>query len=370
MATTERALAGCIQTPAQLAKVFGGDFSSLAPVVARYPMRISPHYLALIKEVGDPLWRQAVPDPAELVDCGDSDDPLAEEQQSPLPCIVHRYPDRVLFLVSHQCAMYCRFCTRKRKVGSRFFVGKRDIKAGIEYIAAHTELRDIIVSGGDPLLLPDHTLDAILSDLRAIPHVEIIRVGSRVPCVFPQRITPRLANVLKKHHPLYLNTHFNHPAEITPESTAACGLLADAGIPLGCQTVLLKGVNDSPETMLELMRGLLRIRVKPYYLYQADLAQGTHHFRTRVEEGLEIMAALRGHTSGLAVPTFVIDAPGGKGKIPLLPGYCARPTRDLIRLRNYRGKISYYRQVEKIPDADSETPVEHNHKDVAYPCRK
>ncbi|NOZ19456.1 MAG: KamA family radical SAM protein [Planctomycetes bacterium] len=354
METPERALNRWIDKPSHLAEILGEDLSHLTPVTARYPMRISRYYLGLIREAGDPIWRQAVPDPAELEDTGDSEDPLAEEKQSPLPNVVHRYPDRALFLVSHQCAMHCRFCTRKRKVGRTFFIGKDDIRKGLEYIAAHPELRDIILSGGDPLMLPDETLEAILKELRAIPHVEILRIGSRIPCTWPQRITPRLTAMLKKYHPLYLNTHFNHPAEITPESTAACGLLADAGIPLGCQTVLLKGVNDSPEVMLELMRGLLRMRVKPYYLYQADLAQGTHHFRTRVETGLEIMQALRGYTSGLAVPAFVIDAPGGKGKIPLLPGYCKRPTRDLVRLRNYRGKISYYRQVKK--DAEMEFP--------------
>ncbi|MEW6359880.1 MAG: KamA family radical SAM protein [Planctomycetota bacterium] len=360
METSEHSLGRPIEKLPDLAEHLGHDLSHLASVTARYPMRISRYYLNLIREAGDPIWRQAVPDPAELEDVGDSEDPLAEEKQSPIPNVVHRYPDRALFLVSHQCAMYCRFCTRKRKVGRTFFIGKDDIRKGLDYIAAHSELRDIIVSGGDPLMLSNDALEAVLKQLRAIPHVEIIRIGSRIPCTWPQRITPQLTAMLKKYHPIYLNTHFNHPAEITPESTEACGRLSDAGIPLGNQTVLLKGVNDSPDVMLQLMRGLLRMRVKPYYLYQADLAQGTHHFRTRVETGLDIMEALRGFTSGLAVPTYVIDAPGGKGKIPLLPGYCKRPTRDLVRLRNYRGKISYYRQVEKPEGAECLSPVDSN----------
>jgi len=357
--TWQRALAASVQTPRELAARLGLEPGPLAAVASKYPMRISPYYLSLIREVGDPIWRQAVPDPAELDDVGDSEDPLAEEQQSPLPNLVHRYPDRALFLVSHQCAMYCRFCTRKRKVGRSFVVTKQDIRAGIDYIGAHPELRDILLSGGDPLLLGDAVLEDILALLRRIRHVEIVRIGTRVPCVLPERVTPKLVAMLKKYHPLYVNTHFNHPAEITPESSAACARLADAGIPMGCQTVLLRGVNDSPETMLALMRALVRIRVKPYYLYQADPAQGTHHFRTRVEDGLEVMEALRGHTSGLAVPYFVIDAPGGKGKIPMLPNYCPRPNRDLIRLRNYRGKISYYRQVEQRPQRPCAATSEH-----------
>jgi lysine 2,3-aminomutase len=240
--------------------------------------------------------------------------------------------------------MYCRFCTRKRKVGGEHMVvNSATVAQGIDYIRQHGEIRDVILSGGDPLLLADEKLDAIHAALRAIPHVEIIRIGSRVPVVLPQRVTPGLIRVLRRHHPLYLNTHFNHPDEITATSAKACTRLADAGIPLGNQTVLLRGVNDDPAVMKILMQKLLAIRVRPYYLYQADMVQGTDHFRTSVAEGLEIVRALRGHTSGLGVPAFVIDAPSGGGKIPLLPDYLVHLGEDEVLLRNYRGNLYSYR---------------------------
>jgi lysine 2,3-aminomutase len=239
--------------------------------------------------------------------------------------------------------MYCRFCTRKRKVGGEnMIINHQTIQAGIDYIRAHPEIRDVILSGGDALLLSDEQLGSILQQLRAIPSVEIIRIGSRVPVVLPQRITMNLVRLLRRFHPLYINTHFNHPDEITPNSTKACARLADAGIPIGNQTVLMRGINDDPEVMKRLMQKLLIIRVRPYYIYQADLVQGTEHFRTTVEEGLEIIRALRGHTSGMAVPAYVIDAPGGGGKIPLLPDYL-QSLGDHVSLKNYRGESYFYR---------------------------
>ncbi|HEX2324186.1 MAG TPA: KamA family radical SAM protein, partial [Chloroflexota bacterium] len=252
---------------------------------------------------------------------------------------------RVLFLVNHQCPIYCRFCTRKRKVSEPGWWNKETLKLGIDYIREHREVRDIIISGGDPMMLPDHMIEWILSELRAIPHVEILRIGSRVPCALPQRITPELCEIIKRYHPVYVNTHFNHPREVTEVAKKHCGMLADAGVPIGCQTVLLKGVNDDPAVMKELMQKLLTIRVRPYYIYQADLTKGTNYFRTRVEKGLEIIKGLRGHTSGLAVPHFVIDAPGGGGKIPLLPEYVVEINDQEVVMRNYEGQLFRYPQV-------------------------
>lgn len=306
----------------QLAGLPGVDSAAVAAVAQVYPLRINPYYLDLLRRAGPPLLRQAVPDARELADDVGMDDPLDEENLSPVPNLVHKYPDRVLFLVSSQCAMYCRFCTRKRKVGRpEMAITEGTIRAGLEYIAANPGIREVLLSGGDPLLLSDRRLEAILAALRRIPTVEVIRIGSRAPCTLPMRVTPALARMLRRYHPLYLNTHFNHPAEITPEAALACARLADAGIPLGCQTVLLRGVNDDPAVMAELLRGLLRIRVKPYYLFQADLTRGTDHFRTPVAEGLAIMRQLIGRISGMAVPTFALDAPGGGGKIPLTPDF-------------------------------------------------
>lgn len=331
-----------ISTIADLQAHFGGDMPGLDQVAALYPLRINPYYLGLIQHEGDPLWKQAVPDTRELTDEVCPADPLDEQRLSPVPLIVHKYPDRVLFLVSNQCAMYCRFCTRKRLVGTPAMqITDELIDRGIGYIRSHPAIREVLVSGGDPLLLGDERIDAILTALRAIPSVEVIRVGSRVPCTLPMRITDRLVSLLKKHHPLYINTHFNHPAEITPEAAEACRRLADAGIPLGSQTVLLRGVNDDLDTIRTLMRALLRIRVKPYYLFQADLTRGTDHFRTPVRTGLEIMRGLYGHLSGLAVPTFALDAPGGKGKIPLTPEYVLEYGNNLV-FSNYCGEICTY----------------------------
>ncbi len=337
----KRLMGASFSDPEQLAGALGIPADEIREVHETFPLRINPYYLSLIQEKGDPIWRQAIPDVQELNGSG-LDDPLSEEEDSPVPGITHRYPDRVLFYVSHTCAMYCRFCTRKRKVSDPNSIRDKAIQSGLDYIRQHSEIRDVIVSGGDPLMLADEMIGAILKSLREIPHVEIIRIGSRVPVTLPQRVTPELCNTLRQYHPLYLNTHFNHPREITPESSKACGMLADAGIPLGNQTVLLRGVNDTPEVMKELMQKLLTIRVKPYYIYQADLARGTDHFRTAVQTGLDIIAALRGHTTGMAVPHFVIDGPGGTGKIPLIPNPIVCFDEDTIVLKNYEGFTCSY----------------------------
>jgi lysine 2,3-aminomutase len=311
-----------------------------------FQARINPYYLSLIRYPGDPIWLQCVPDETELNDIDAPEDPLGEDSMSPVPNITHRYPDRVLFLTTSQCGMYCRFCTRKRKVGDSSKISMRGLEAAFKYIEEHKEIRDVILSGGDPLMLTDAMLEKILQRLRQIPHVEIIRLGTRMPVVLPHRITPKLVRMLKKYHPIYVNTHFNHPWEITPESKRACELLADAGIPIGNQTVLMKGVNDDPEVIKELFRKLLLMRVRPYYLYQADLTKGANHFRTPIKVGLEIMDKLRGHTSGLAVPYYVIDAPGGGGKIPLLPQYILYQDDEKIILRNYKYETFVYPDVK------------------------
>ncbi|MCI0449465.1 MAG: KamA family radical SAM protein [Chlorobi bacterium] len=309
--------------------------------------RINPYYLSLIRYPGDPIWLQAVPDEEELYDVDASEDPLNEESMSPVPNITHRYPDRVLFLTTSQCGLYCRFCTRKRKVGDSSKINMRELESAFRYLEEHTEVNDVILSGGDPLMLTDAMLEKILARLRQIPHIQIIRLGTKMPCVLPQRVTSELCKMLKKYHPIYVNTHFNHPWEITEESKKACEMLVDAGCPVGCQTVLLKGVNDDPEVMKELMKKLLAIRVRPYYIYQADLTKGANHFRTPIDVGLEIMDNLRGHISGLAVPYFVIDAPGGGGKIPLLPEYVLARDKEKIILRNFKNEVYEYPDVQE-----------------------
>ena len=338
-----------IDSADQLAETFGFDKETVQKINRTYPIRINPYYLSLIRYKGDPIYLQCFPDAAELEDISAPEDPLNEDADSPVPSITHRYPDRVLFLVTSQCSMYCRFCTRKRKVGDSAKISMKFIQSGISYIAAHPEVRDVILSGGDPFMLTDYMLEKILAGLRTIPHVEIVRIGTKMPCVLPQRVTPKLCNMLKKYHPLYINTHFNHPWEITPESRRACSLLADAGIPLGNQMVLMKGVNDDPQVVKDLMQKLLACRVRPYYIYQADITKGTNHFRTPISVGLDIMDQLRGHTSGLAVPYYVIDAPGGGGKIPLLPQYVIGRNGNQVILRNYKYDIFTYPDVEESP---------------------
>lgn len=338
------------------AEVFGLNPEELRKVTAKFRVRINPYYLSLIKAKGDPLYRQVVPDIQELEDPCGLEDPLAEDDHSPVPNLVHRYPDRVLFMVAHECASYCRFCTRRRKVGNRQKIDPSFISKGLDYIRQHPEIRDVIVSGGDPLLLSDDHLESILKELRNIPHVEIIRIGTRVPCFLPQRITVRLVRMLKKYHPLFMNVHFNHPAEITQQSRRALNRLADAGIPLGSQTVLLKGINDDPIVMKQLMQQLLACRVRPYYIFQADLVAGTARLRTPVAKGLEIIKALRGWTSGLAVPHFVIDCPGGGGKVPLLPTYVESISEQTVVMRNYKGRRFVYRQ-PPAESAAAQTPA-------------
>ncbi|MCS7230014.1 MAG: KamA family radical SAM protein [Candidatus Kryptonium sp.] len=336
-----------IETAEDFAEVFGVDKDLMRRIVEKYPARINPYYLSLIRYKGDPIWLQCFPDIEELADEGMPEDPLDEDSMSPVPSITHRYPDRVLFLVTSQCSMYCRFCTRKRKVGDSSKISMKFIHDGIEYIRNHPEVRDVILSGGDPLMLTDYMLEKIIRALREIPHVEIIRIGTKMPCVLPQRITENLCNMLKKYHPIYVNTHFNHPWEITPESKRACEMLADAGIPVGNQTVLLRGVNDDPYVMQDLMKKLLAIRVRPYYIYQADITRGANHFRTPIRVGIEIMDKLRGHISGLAVPYYVIDAPGGGGKIPILPQYVIAHNENEIIVRNFRYEIYVYPEVKE-----------------------
>ena len=328
----------------------------LEKVAKKFPIRINSYFLKQVKSTDDPMWKQVVPTPEELDDWIDDEglqesDPLNEEGDMPVPELVHRYPDRVLLMLNNQCPIICRFCTRKRKIGFPGIVTRETLRQGIEYIRNHLEVRDVIMSGGDPLLVPDKELERILSELRSIPHLDIIRLGTRVPGTLPERVTEKLCSMLKNFHPLYANLHFNHPGEITPEVEKACNRLADIGIPLGSQTVLLKGVNDDPKIMKELVHKLLKIRVKPYYIYQADITAGATHFRTAVEKGLEIIRYLMGHTSGMAVPYFVIDAPGGGGKIRLLPNSVIEHNEREVIVKNYEGKVFRYPQPNKTEKA-------------------
>ena len=313
----------------------------------RLPVGITPHYATTI-DPNDPLdgiRKTMIPVGDEFVmDRGELADPLNEDGDMPVPGLVHRYPDRVLFLVTSFCATYCRYCTRSRLVGKtgEYHFNYKQFERAIQYIEATPEIRDVLISGGDPLTMADDRIEWLLSRLRAIPHIEFIRIGSKVPAVLPQRITPKLCTMLKKFHPFWMSIHFMHPNEITPEVAEACGRLADSGIPLGSQTVLTAGVNDTPEVMKRLMHGLLKIRVRPYYIYQCDPIPGSRHFRTPVETGLRIIEALRGHTTGYAVPTFVIDGPGGGGKIPLMPEYMVGREGDDVILRNFEGQTFRY----------------------------
>ena len=336
-----------IATLEQLAEKFGRDgidVEALQPAFDKFQMRITPEALQQIKAVGDPMWRQYVPSVEELEVVDGVVDSLDEDGDSPVPNITHRYPDRALFLVSPVCATYCRFCTRRRKVGDPEKIPLNQFDSAFAYLRAHTEIRDVILSGGDPMMLSDRRLEYIFQKLREIPHIEIIRIGSRITAHLPERITPEFCEMVQKYHPVFMNTHFNHPDELTPAAVAALDRLSKAGVPLGCQTVLLKGVNDDPAVMKELMHRLLKARVRPYYLYMADQVAGGEHFRTMVQKGLEIIQALRGWTSGLAVPHFCIDAPGGGGKVPLLPEYVEEITDDEVVFRNYAGERYVYKQ--------------------------
>jgi lysine 2,3-aminomutase len=349
-----------IATLDRLAEKFGADLidvDALRPAFDSFQMRITPAALDLIKTPGDAMWRQYVPTVEELDVVDGVVDSLAEDADSPVPNITHRYPDRALFLVSPVCASYCRFCTRRRKVGDPEKIPLSQYDSAFAYLTEHTEIRDVILSGGDPMMLSDRRLEYIFQRLRAIPHIEIIRIGSRITSHLPERITPEFCEMVQKYHPIYMNTHFDHPDELTPAAVAALDRLSRAGVPLGCQTVLLKGVNDDPAIMMRLMHALLKARVRPYYIYQADVVAGGEHFRTTVQKGLEIIQALRGWTSGLAVPHYVIDAPGGGGKVPLLPEYVESITDDEVVFRNYEGKRFTYRQPTE-PKTPGQNPAE------------
>jgi len=320
-------------------------------VASVYPCKVSGYYAGLVGSPGDAIWRQCIPDSRELEDETQAADPLAEETLSPVPGLIHRYPDRVVLIVSNRCPVYCRFCMRKRHVGGEGVIplAPDTLERALAYIRSKPAIRDVILSGGDPLMLDDASLQTILGRLREIPHVRIIRIGTRIPVTLPERVTPELCSMLGRFHPLYINTHFNHPAEITVASTRACGMLANAGIPLGNQSVLLRGVNDDITVMRDLMTGLLEVRVKPYYIHQMDLIKGTAHFRTPVSRGLEIIRALRGHVSGMAVPHYVIDLPEGRGKVALLPEPVEREG-DLLILTTYRGERVAYRDITTPPE--------------------
>jgi len=338
---------GSVDSLEKLAARFGTeviDADALVPATDNFQLRITPAALEQIHEVGDPMWRQYVPTMEELEVVDGFVDSLEEDADSPVPNITHRYPDRVLFLVSPVCASYCRFCTRRRKVGDPEKIPLNQYDSALDYIRNHPEVRDVIMSGGDPMMLSDRRLEYLFQKLREIPHVEIIRLGSRITSHLPERITPEFCEMVQKYHPIYMNTHFNHPCELTPAAVAALDRLSKAGVVLGCQTVLLRGVNDDPKVMMKLMHELLKARVRPYYIYMADQVAGGEHFRTTVQTGLEIIKALRGWTSGLAVPHFVIDSPGGGGKVPLLPEYVESITDTEVVFRNYEGERFTYKQ--------------------------
>ncbi len=311
-------------------------------LLIRYPLKFNPYLLGQIERDDDPLGRQFMPALQELEDASGWEDPLAEEALSPVKNLVHRYPNRALWLVSHECAAHCRFCTRKRRWKDVKPLSDEELRDGLAYLRGNEAIRDVLLSGGDPLMLPLDKLERILSSLRAIQHIEVIRIGSRVPGILPQAVTPELAAMVKKYHPVFMNLHFNHPREVTAASRRACGLLADAGIPLGSQTVLLRGVNDDASVLGSLFHALLSIRVRPYYLMQMDLTAGTGHFRTPVSTGLKMLLQLRNRISGLAMPQFVIDLPGGYGKVPLLPNTIQAVQEDRIVFTSYTGERCEY----------------------------
>jgi len=324
------------------------EISGIKMAQGRFPVGITPYWASLM-DANDPhcpIRQQVVPTAAEhLVSKNEMLDPLAEDSNSPVPGLVHRYPDRVLLLPLNMCAAYCRYCTRSRWVGdeNEMLLGAK-LDPAIEYLRSHKEIRDVLISGGDPLLFSDNRLDELLGRLRAIDHIEFIRIGSRVPVFLPMRITDELVRIMRKYHPLWISIHFNHPREVTPEVRAACNKLADGGFPLGSQSVLLKGINDDPAVFKALFHELLKIRVRPYYIYQCDPVTGTTHFRTPVSKGVEIIEALRGHTTGYAVPTFVVDAPGGGGKVPISPNYVLEHADGVLKVRNYAGHQYTYHE--------------------------
>ncbi len=337
-------------TPEEEEVFSGGNFP--------FRMAITPYYLSIIdqKNPNDPVRMQAIPkiQESKLVTT-DMDDPLHEDTDSPTPGLTHRYPDRTLLLLTDQCSMYCRHCTRRRKAGEHDApMPKDNVSKAIEYIRNTKEVRDVILSGGDPLTLSTARLEEVISEIAAIDHVDIIRIGSRIPVVLPQRIDEELITMLKKYPMIWLNTHFNHPNEMTPEAQAALAKLANAGVVLGNQSVLLKGINDHVDVMKKLVHSLVKNRVRPYYIYQCDLSEGISHFRTPISKGIEIMESLRGHTSGLCIPTYVVDAPGGGGKIPVLPNYIVSQMPGRTILRNYEGFITTYTEPEYKEQNDSD----------------
>lgn len=339
----------------QLIKLTEDEERGIRECAKYFKFGIPPYYANLMdpEDPNCPVRLQAVPNIKETHFSGaDLHDPLYEDTDSPAPHLTHRYPDRVLFLITDYCAMYCRFCTRRRFTAHEHGASPiRDLEPAFEYLESAKEVRDVLLSGGDPLMVRDDYLETILKRLHEIDHIEIVRIGTRAPCTLPMRITPQLVSVLKKYHPLWLNTHFNHPKEITPEASKALAMLADAGIPLGNQSVLLRGINDCPTLQKDLVHKLVMNRVRPYYLYQCDLSEGIEHFRTRVSKGLEIVEALRGHTSGYAVPLFIVDAPGGGGKVPLQPNYMVSASDKKVVIRNYEGGIFSYPEPDIPPSA-------------------
>ncbi|MEE8547083.1 MAG: KamA family radical SAM protein [bacterium] len=345
MATTWKLLLNeSITDPDDIARAFGLDLESTKRVCKVYPVKINPYFLKLAQDNGKALSRQVVPDIEELSPRNTScpQDPIMEEANSPVANLTHRYHDRVLFLISDTCPVHCRFCTRKRKVGKGLTVTNDTIREGIEYIRGKPEIRDVLLSGGDPLLLEDDKLEGILDSIRQITHVEVIRVGTRVPGTLPQRVDEKLARMLSRFHPLYIHTHFNHPAEIAPESSKACRILADAGIPLSSQTVLLAGINDDTDTLEALFRSLLSMRVRPYYLFQSDMVRGSEHFRTPIERGIQLIDALRSCTSEMALPKFAVDLPEGKGKVVLDSGHLENGGKGEVMITTLEGeKVKY-----------------------------
>jgi lysine 2,3-aminomutase len=337
----------------QVVRLSDEEESALHTGKRLFRFAITPHYATLIDpdDPDCPMRKQAIPLSGEFdVRPYESPDPLAEDSDSPVPFITHRYPDRVLFLMTHECALYCRYCTRRRVVGDHQSPSGATLDQAFAYLAKHAEIRDVLISGGDPLAAPDSRLEMIVARLRAIPHIEIVRIGTRMPVVMPQRITPELLATLRKYHPIWINTHFNHPFELSSAATrAAMERIVDAGIPSGNQTVLLRGVNDCPVVMRNLVHALLRVRCRPYYLYACDLSEGLGHFRSTVETGVALIESLRGHTTGFAVPTFVIDAPGGGGKIPISPNYVERAEKNTYTLRNFEGQRFQYHDEKPEP---------------------
>ncbi len=338
----KKILSQSVTTVEALPDLHQSDREDINEVIKTYPFKINTYYLSLIKEKGDPVWKQAVPDKREITGHSLIHDPLCEGAQSPEINLISRYPDRVILLVTHECSMYCRFCMRKRKVGKRKAVTENELSKGIDYIARNKNIKDVILSGGDPLMLEDIKLKRILTEIRKIKHVETIRIHSRAICTLPARITEPLCRMLSRFHPIYINTHINHPREITRQVTHAADLINTWGIPLGCQTVLLKGVNNTQDILKRLFRKLVKNRIRPYYLHHPDLVRGTGHFRCSIKDGLAIMKSLRGHISGMCIPHYVLDLPGGGGKVPLTPEYIREIKDNELIVESFNGKLYRY----------------------------